>query len=368
MHPAVLEPPFHLDEVPDIPAIYVIHAGGARPLLGRTARLRRRLNRILAQPSAPSRFLNLHLLASRVEYTLTSSRLAAHLAFYEAARAHFPEDYSRLIRLRLPPYVRLLLANPYPRTQVTSRLSASQSLHFGPFRTRAAAERFEAEMLDLFQVRRCQEDLDVSPDHPGCIYGEMGRCLRPCQEVVSAAEYQSEVLRLENFLRSSGHTLLASVRAARERSAASLDFEEAHRQHLQVQRIEQVLKLRDDLVTDAARLSGVAVTPGAVPGHVELRFMLDGGWLPAISFKVAPDSTGAMIPMDQRLRALAETLSAARPATRERTEHLALLARWYYSSWRDGEWLPFDSLAALPYRRLVRAISRIASGIQATLF
>lgn len=368
MHPAVLEPPFDFDQVPDISAVYVIHVGGARPLLGRTARLRRRLKRLLAEPAGGSNYLNLHQLARQAEYTPTTSRLASQLAFYEAARAHFPEDYSRLIRLRLPTYVKLLLANPYPRTRVTSRLSASMAIHYGPFRSRAAAERFEAEMLDLFQVRRCQEDLDVSPDHPGCIYGEMGRCLRPCQEVVSAAEYRSEVLRLENFLRSSGHTLLASVRAARERSAESLDFEEAQRQHLQVQRIEQVLKLRDDLVTDAARLSGVAVTPGAAPGHVELRFMLNGGWVPAISFKVAPDSTGAMIPMDQRLRTLAETLPGVSPTTRERTDHIAILARWYYSSWRDGEWLPFASLANLPYRRLVRAISRVASGIQAALF
>ena len=38
---------------------------------------------------------------------------------------------------------------------------------------------------------------------------------------------------------------------------------------------------------------------------------------------------------------------------------LALLARWYYSSWRDGEWLPFDGFPALPYRKLVNAIHRI---------
>jgi len=47
-------------------------------------------------------------------------------------------------------------------------------------------------------------------------------------------------------------------------------------------------------------------------------------------------------------------------AMRERQEYLALLARWYYSSWRDGEWLPIEAFENLPYRKLVHAISRVA--------
>ncbi|MGC4054350.1 MAG: hypothetical protein QM757_35150 [Paludibaculum sp.] len=89
-----------------------------------------------------------------------------------------------MIKLRLAPFVKVLLANAFPRTTITTRLSVSQAFQDGPFRSRVTAERFEQELLDLFQVRRCQDDLKVSPDHPGCIYGEMMRCLRPCQDVV----------------------------------------------------------------------------------------------------------------------------------------------------------------------------------------
>jgi hypothetical protein len=45
---------------------------------------------------------------------------------------------------------------------------------------------------------------------------------------------------------------------------------------------------------------------------------------------------------------------------RERQEYLALLARWFYSSWRDGEWLAIETFENLPYRKLVHAISRVA--------
>jgi excinuclease ABC subunit C len=368
VHASVLEPPFALEGVPDTPAVFVIAAGEARPYVARTARFRRRLQRLLSEAGAPARALNLRGVASRVEYWLTPSRLAASLRFYEAARRHYPDDYVKLIRLRLPAYVKVLLANEFPRTQVTMRLSASRAVHYGPFRTRAAAERFESEMLDLFQVRRCQEDLKVSPGHPGCIYGEMGRCLRPCQEVVSTDEYAGEVRRLTQFLETGGESLLEPARGARDRHAAELEFEEAQRQHQRAQRIEQVLKLRDELVSDARRLCGAAVTASAQPGFVELRFFLEGAWLPAIEFRVAPEATGEMVPLDRRLRELVAGLDRPRLALREREEHSALLARWFYSSWRDGEWTGFPSLDQLPYRALVRAISRVAAGSQATLF
>jgi len=243
----VLHPPFDLDAVPDKPAVFLIHAREGRPYLARTALLRRRLKRLLGERAGVSKLLNLREVAERVEYRLTSSRLASSLVYYEMARQHFPDDYVEMIKLRPAPFVKVLLGNEFPRTTVTTRLSASQAFQYGPFRSRASAERFEQEVLDLFQVRRCQEDLVPSPEHPGCIYGEMMKCLRPCQEVVGPEEYRSETNRLVHFLETGGQSQLEPVAAARERYSEELNFEEALRQHARYQRIEQVLKQRDEL-------------------------------------------------------------------------------------------------------------------------
>jgi hypothetical protein len=93
---------------------------------------------------------------------------------------------------------------------------------------------------------------------------------------------------------------------------------------------------------------------------VELWFMLEGRWLPPVRFPVQAVGEKA-VSLDARLRGLVGGLEPRRLVARERQEHLALLARWYYSGSRDGEWLPFAALSDLPYRRLVRAISRTAA-------
>jgi len=66
------------------------------------------------------------------------------------------------------------------------------------------------------------------------------------------------------------------------------------------------------------------------------------------------------VSLDRKLRETIAELAQRKLSVRERQEYLALLARWYYSTWRDGEWLPFDSYDEIPYRNLVNAISRVA--------
>jgi hypothetical protein len=99
---------------------------------------------------------------------------------------------------------------------------------------------------------------------------------------------------------------------------------------------------------------------------VDLVFLLGGAWAAPIEFSVA--ASGGMTPMDRRLRDAAAALAAPKVRTGERNEHLALLARWFYSSARTEEWIAFDSISELPYRRLVLAISKTARCEQMDLF
>ncbi len=343
--------------LPNRPAVFLIWPREGPPYLGKTSMLRRRLERLLGVRQGPSKRLNLRSVASHLEYRLTASWLETSLVLHAAARRHFPESYLDHIRLRMPPYVKVVLANAYPRTQVTSRVGDSHAFYYGPFRTRAAAEAFESRVLDFFQMRRCQENLEPSSVHPGCMYGEMNMCLRPCQLVVSAEEYRSEVERVVRFLATNGRSLLDSLVDARNRLSAEMSFEEAARLHKQIDRIEQALKLRDELAGNVETLNGVAVTRSVAPGCVELWFLLRGSWHPPHRF-VVQAAGGKTESLDHRLRTLAAALGPEKVTARERQEHLALLARWFYSSYRDGEWIPFAALDDVPYRKLVRAISR----------
>lgn len=363
MTPPFVCSPGALETVPNRAAVFLVWPNEGSPYLGRTGLLRRRLLRLLGEREKPSRLLNLRSVASRVEYWLTGSRLESGLVFYELARQHFPEHYLKMVKLRMPAYVKLTLANPFPRTLVTSRLGGSAGLYYGPFRTRVAAEGFENQVLDLFQLRRCEESLEPRPEHPGCIYGEMNMCLRPCQQAVTPEEYRNEAARVEKFLATNGAALLETITASRDRLSEEFNFEEAAREHKRRERVEKILSQRDDLAQDIDKLWGVAVTPSVEVEAVELYFIVKGAWLTARRFPLAPEGD-RIVPMDQRLRETAAALEPPPVSAKDRQEALALLARWYYSTWCDGEFLPFESPEKIPYRKLVNAISRVVKGVK----
>ncbi len=348
--------PSGMDEIPDRPAVFILWAAEGSPYLARTNLLRRRLRRLISVRDRISRVLNLTGVVDRIEYWLTGSQLESALIHLELAQRHFPEDWPRITRLRPPAFVRLTLDNPFPRTVITTRLG--RGLFYGPFSSRAGAERFEGGLLDLFQIRRCEENLTPSPAHPGCMYGEMNRCLRPCQQAVSMDEYRGETVRVEQFLRTGGASLVESAAAARDRASAEMQFEEAERLHQRVARIGEVQALSGDLARSLDRLAGVAVVRSTEPETIELWFLARGRWQEPRRVSLS-ETSGAGQSLDRRLRELVERRRTHRASPTWNT--LLILVRWQGSSWRDGEWIGFESFEKIPYRKLVNAIGRVAA-------
>jgi excinuclease ABC subunit C len=350
-----------IEAVPNNPAVFLLWPKEGEPYLSKTNLLRRRLLRLLKERERPSRLLNLRHTVQRIEYYVTGSAFESAIVLYEQARRHLPGTYIDLIKLRMPSYVKIILTNQFPRSHITTHVTRSAGLYFGPFRSRVSAERFEGQFLDLFQLRRCQEDLAPSPEHPGCIYGEMAMCLRPCQQVVGTAEYGHEVARVVDFLRTDGQSLLGAISHSRDRLSEEMQFEEAARQHKRYEKVQEVLKQADELARDIDRLNGVAITRSLAADAVEMWFVREGWWQEPqrFSFEVRD---GTPVSLDRKLRETFAAVSQRKLTVRERQEYLALLARWFYSSWRDGEWLGFESYGDIPYRKLVNAVSRVAAG------
>ena len=344
--------------LPQAPAVFLIAAGPGRPYVARTNVLRRRALRLLARRNSPSRLLSLRGTFTRLDYWLTGSALDASLKQYELVRTHFPDEYPRVLRLRMPFYLKLLVGNAWPRTMITAHAGGNTSLVYGPFRSRLSAEAFESGYLDLFQIRRCQEDLVPAPEHPGCIFGEMNKCSRPCQTAVGSAEYKQEVARAAEFLRTGGRSLIRGIAAARNALSAEMEFEEAARQHRRLEKVEEVLRLRDELAGDVDRLNACAVARSAEDNSAELFLLREGHWQGAqrISFEL---EDGKPVSIDRKLRDLFAATTSVKLSQVARREHLAILARWFYSTWCDGELLVFDKFDDPPVRKLVNAIGRV---------
>lgn len=350
-----------LDVAPDGPGVTLIEPAGGTPYLGRTRNLRRRLRRLLRLRLPDGRTFGEAV--EEVRYWAVGSSFEADWRLWRAGREVWADQYRRRLRLRGAPLVKAHLANRFPRTSVTTQLTGGRSLYFGPFRSRTAAEAFEGRLLDFFKVRRCVENLEPSPDHPGCIYGEMDKCLRPCQQAVSDEAYREESGRLLQALGSRGASLLDELSRSRDQASEELEFEEAARWHRRIEQLEGVLAGLDETARDVDCLHGVVIQRGVSGDSATLFPVVKGCLLSPLRLDLSGHP--AQISLDRRVRELLDEAPLEAPASvAERFDSLALLRRWLYSSWRQGEMVVFEGFDRIPYRRIVNAISRVMRGEQ----
>jgi excinuclease ABC subunit C len=271
--------------VPELPGVFALYGPRpqdedtqeAQPYLTRTANLRRRLAPLLAPPEAVgedgqpvlSKRLNLRERVARIAWSVTGSEFESMLVLYRATAAQFGVEAARKrLRLRTPFFVRLTIEHRHPRLYVTNRLSArGLAQSYGPFASRVAAERYADSVLDLFQLRRCYEDLAVHPEHPGCVYGEMKRCMAPCNLTATAEQYNAEAQAVERFLATRGESLLAEVARARTEASEAMEFEQAAALHTRYERVKAAAHIADPLVRTVPQLRAVLTLPAAkLPG------------------------------------------------------------------------------------------------------
>lgn len=374
------EPEFagQVSTLPQTSGLYCLRVAGGEPHLAWSANLRRRLTRLFlksakgtpdtmpvlreflrnngSHSSEPADRL-LHL--DCVECWPTSSKLESSLLMYELARTFFPGDYERRLRLRLPWFVGIQDSDGFPRLMVTNRRGRRTNTLWGPFPSRESAEYYEQEVLRLYQVRRCIEPLRPSPEHPGCIYGEMNQCVRPCQCAVTLEEYAAEFGRVSDFLKSNGKATLSSLTAARASASENMEFERAAQIHKRMEQVKTAAAARDEVVAELGSLHGIAITRGPSSSEVRLWPMLEGHWQEPITIDVSAQQAQPRS-MDADLKERLTNAAATSSTDGDPFEHLSLFLRWYRSSWRDGEWVQFPSLDSLNYRRLVREVSKLA--------
>ena len=386
-----------LRQIPALPGVFALRGPDptAEPYLTRAADIRRRVTRLLAPPDSQSKRLNLRDRVANIEYTVAGSEFAALLLLYDASSAAFgPEQARKRLRLFAPYFLRLTIEHQHPRVYVTNRISRRSSLAqtYGPFPSRFAAERYCDAVLDLFKLRRCHEDLQVHPDHPGCAYGEMKKCMAPCNTTCTADQYLAEARAVEAFFATHGESMLADIAKARDHASSEMEFEQAAALHQQYERVKAVAALASELVRPVPELRAVIVQPSANPDNEAALFLLDRGSLTGpeplstLGVRAVKEQTSVgsslfaqplmlqAIPLEgspqtetesPELRAERTLASlAARASAIPDPDHLSLLRRWYYrpEKSRTGEiFFPYPD-GTFPIRRILRGAARMALG------
>ncbi len=138
------------------------------------------------------------------------------------------------------PYVKLTLAERWPRVYVTRRLRKDGSEYYGPYFPANLAYRIVDLIHRNFLIPSCKVDLTRFHPRP-CLQYYIKRCLGPCvKELTTPEMYQEAVRDVKLFLEGRPTDLARSLRDRMEQAAAAEEYERAARYRDLISTVEQL--------------------------------------------------------------------------------------------------------------------------------
>ncbi len=314
---------------PEAPGVYLMRdAEGEVLYVGRSVNLRRRLMSYVSGPIGVTRQLEGLLdAAASVEWEALDTEIDAILAESRLIRRHAPRFNVQRAARPAPLWLKVDLAEEFPRLALAPGPRPDGAAYFGPFRTGAAAARALRWTAEVIPIRTCQRRMGArrNPKLPPCARLARGLCLGPCTGDLLPAGYRPAVDAAVAFL---GGDRGVAERELHRRIAAHLgrgDRVGAARWRETLRRL-QGFDPRAELADEAGPpLDGVLLLPAHNRPDRAL-FLVVGG-APARG----PLLSGRLAPAE-----VAEALTAAYRAARGRNDdearlERALLERW----WRE---------------------------------
>lgn len=215
--------------MPDAPGVYLHKDKNGKVLyVGKATRLHQRVGSYFQESSDhDSKTQQLVKRIADVDYIITATASEALVLEDQLIKEYRPQYNIRLKDDKRYPYLRITLAEPFPRVDVVRRIANDGARYFGPYTNTGAMRETLKHALRVFQIRTCHLDLpEQTVDRP-CLDWQIGRCSAPCVDFETQAAYTRRVRALIRFLEGEEQTLLDELRTEMAVLAEAHDFEEA---------------------------------------------------------------------------------------------------------------------------------------------
>jgi excinuclease ABC subunit C len=218
-----------LEQLPSRPGVYLFKGkDGAILYVGKARVLRDRV-RSYFQASRPTEIHKERLVEeiADLDLVVTDSEMEALALENNLIKRHKPPYNLRLRDDKNHPYLKLTLAEEYPRLYVVRRPSEDGNAYGGPYIPASLGRRTAGLVRKLFGIRSCKEILDGKRPRP-CLQHQIKRCLAPCvAQICSIERYRRSCEDARLFLEGRTEEVARRLQGQMEEAASGERFEEA---------------------------------------------------------------------------------------------------------------------------------------------
>jgi excinuclease UvrABC nuclease subunit len=316
-------------------------AGEAVQLLAAADLRRGVLNRLRERPvEADTRLPDLLAVTAGVRWALVGGPFEQDRLYLEHAIRLFPRRFASMVSWKPAWFVHVDLDEPLPSPRAVREVFGRAGRYFGPLPHGRAARRCVEALQDAYGLCREAQCLCDAPHASRCTWGQMGRCLCPCDGTCSPEDYRAAVAEAVEVLGGDLQGRLDAMAARMAESAAKLDFEAAAATKRSLQALETLLGAEFAFLQPAEALKMMILAPGLSRQEARL-FLVNGPRIEGPrSLRYPPDGRQLDAAL-RRMRGLAERGAGPDRPGPEDKSRLGLAVRALFSEDRRHRCLPW---------------------------
>ena len=274
-----------LSRVPLEPGVYIMKdAAGCVIYVGKAASLRSRMRSYFGSPSSmepKTRALSDSI--ADFEYVITHTEAEAMHLEAELVKQHQPLFNIRLRDDKHYPYLKVDLADPWPRVYITRRVQKDGGRYFGPYANAGSVRRTLDLVNKLFPWRSCTKTITGTDARP-CLDYYINRCIAPCTAYCTKEEYDEVIRQVILFLEGRTDEVVRQLKREMAGASSAMEYERAGRVRDQLQAIERVTERQTVASTRGADEDVFGLARGEAESVVQVLFIRGGRMVGTDSF------------------------------------------------------------------------------------
>ncbi len=301
-----------LANLPDRPGVYLMKdARGTVLYVGKAQSLRHRVRSYWQRQSparGPGDVHRIRQVIDRVadlEVTEVDSVSEALLLEANLIKRYKPRFNVRLKDDKSYPFIKITLADDFPRVERTRKLPADGSRYFGPYASASSVDQAMNLVRRLFPFRTCTIDIRDGARALArpCLLYHIKRCQGPCIEAISKDAYRRDIEQVELFLEGNADALVDGLGHEMRFASEQQQYEKAAVVRDKIRAIERTMESQKMAAFARTELDLVALARKDDQAAVQLFLVRNGKMLGRdVFFLDAPRD----VPDDEVLRSFLE--------------------------------------------------------------
>ena len=212
--------------LPSLPGCYIYYNKEGEVIYVGKAKILKR--RVLSYFNRKHDSVKVNVLVSqieRLEYIITNTEVEALILESHLIKKYKPRYNVLLKDDKKYPYF-LITDEDFPRITIVRKknMNPEKGRYYGPNNDVRAMHATLDFLKKIFPLKQCKSP--KFKDRP-CLYYHIGRCMAPCQNMVTSEEYKAIVKQAELFLSGKQSELMKQLKEQMQKYSESLQFEKA---------------------------------------------------------------------------------------------------------------------------------------------